>query len=133
MVLHGQGLSVRSIAKRTGLNRMKVHRIIAARLSTLDNSPDDGDEPMALLDGTEDDHRGPFTFVGVGDEHEVRLCDANGVSCGLVDAWRWCMASDAACGWTGSFWEDLMASIQAAGARQVADPQPPGFTRWVQD
>jgi hypothetical protein len=139
-LLRAQGHSLREIAGLLSTSLGAVQRALKRRpvsvtayLDLPDGDDLDEDAGMVLLDGTEVEHPGPFVFVGVGDAGEVRLLDSKSVSCGLTAAYRWCMARDEESGWTGSFWEDLMAQIAAAGARQVPNPQRPGYTMWVQD
>jgi hypothetical protein len=94
--LRREGFSIRAIADRLGLSRMKVHRTLTADLP----ENDDEDEP-ALFD-PELVLAEPFTFCGVetalitdrrDDSRaatEERWLDGNGRSCSVLDIWRYC-------------------------------------------
>src|SRR6516162_2139844 len=81
--LHRDGLSVRAIAKRLGLSRMKVHRVLMAAGSAVGVTTDHGEDTEYLLD--DDAERvvvPPLTFVG--DDRRIRWVDAERVS---VTSW----------------------------------------------
>jgi hypothetical protein len=107
--LHRQGFSIRAIADRLGLSRMKVHRTLTA-VPEADGYDDEDDEA-----GPFDDYEPvpPFVFVGlaVAEDASNPLKDANGRPFGPgpravhgrgasvpnpeLDIWRWCADADA--------------------------------------
>jgi hypothetical protein len=95
--LDRQGFSIRAIADRLGLSRMKVHRTLTAvpEADGYDDEDDDG--------GVYDDYEPvpPFTFVGLALAEDgngrpfgpcPRAVDGRGVSVPNpeLDMWRWC-------------------------------------------
>jgi hypothetical protein len=102
--LHGEGLSIRAIANRLGLSRMKVHRTLTdSRKGTADDWGDDEDGGLALVSADADyPPPPPYTYVGtelVALEsrdmdsqlvEEDRWLDGNGHSCSMLDIYRWC-------------------------------------------
>ena len=65
--LHGEGLSIRAIANRLGLSRMKVHRTLTdSRTVTADDLDDDEDGGLALVCADADyPPPPPYTCAGV--------------------------------------------------------------------
>jgi hypothetical protein len=133
--LHGEGFSIRAIAERLGLSRMKVHRTLtdSRRADDWDDDDDETDEGLALFDGEPvPQATPPFTFVGIntewvrlpGDDYATRqdterYLDANGRSVSVLDIWR----ADFADGSEGhGYMADAQAQIEAAGYRKVSDP-----------
>ena len=121
--LHGEGLSIRAIANRLGLSRMKVHRTLTA-----DDAHDWDDDGLALH--SDDDRRAvpPFVFVGLATEllqlpgcdtaermDSERFLDANGQSCSMLDIWRTDGSEDK------GYLDDAIRQIEAAGYRQAHD------------
>jgi len=94
--LRREGFSIRAIADRLGLSRMKVHRTLTADL------PEDDDEDEPALFDPEPVLVEPFTFCGVEavlitDRHddpraatEERWLDSNGRSVSVLDIYRYC-------------------------------------------
>jgi len=93
--LHREGFSIRAIADRLGLSRMKVHRTLTADL------PEDDDEDEPALFDPEPVLAEPFTFCGaetvlitdrLDDPRaatEERWLDGNRRSCSVLDIWRY--------------------------------------------
>jgi hypothetical protein len=103
--LHREGLSIRAIADRLGLSRMKVHRTLTAVPDDWDD--DEGDEDRGRFDDYEPVP--PFRFVGLATPEDrrgnplkdgngrvfppsPRALDGRGVSVPNPDLeiWRWC-------------------------------------------
>lgn len=146
--LHREGFSIRAIADRLGLSRMKVHRTLTMLTLTVpDWDDDEGDDPDA---GPFDDYEPipPFRFVGLALAEDRRgnpLRDANGHPFGPapravdgrgvsvpnpeLDIWRWCAHADA----EGDF--DAAERVRADWAGQLAAARVrcDERGRWVQD
>jgi hypothetical protein len=131
----GEGPSIRAIAKRLGLSRMKVQRILAAAADD-----DDEESGLALLDGSGGyEAVGPFEFVGMAEAvlelpgcdggqltMEPRFVDANGRSASMLDIYR----ADFADGSEGrGLMADAGAQIEAAGYHGVSTGD--GRWRWA--
>jgi len=136
---HGEGLSIRAVAKRLGLNRGKVYRALTRHAAAAE---DDDEGGVALLDA----ERGylavrPFTFVGIesvvatqpGDDiaearDMERFLDGNGYWCSMLDIWR----ADFADGSEGhGYLVDAQPQFEQAGYRRVSTGD--GYWHWERD
>jgi hypothetical protein len=132
--LHREGFSIRAIADRLGLSRMKVHRTLTAAAEADDYGEDDAD----LDAGPYDDYEpvAPLRFVGLADPEDYkgdplkdghgrpfppqpRALDANGVSVSntVLAMYRFCAYLDAAGDFAAAkrLREDWNAQLAAAG------------------
>jgi hypothetical protein len=117
--LHGQGRSIRSIAREVGLSRSQVHRILAA-------DADDDDARLALMDVDDadpDDPEGdrvdpPLVFVGIDFEGfprgVERVLDAAGRHVDGLRLYRWRQHHD------GDGHDAELEAAEADLARQIA-------------
>ena len=132
--LHRERWSIRAIADKLGLSRMKVHQTLSA-------DPDNDDERLALFAEDSDGLVPPFLFVGMdppqGRQALERFVDNRGVSCTVLDIWR---ADRDEQGLSLGYLADATRQVDAAGYvrvsrsdgfwewRRAGDPLPSGYT-----
>ena len=129
--LHREGFSIRAIADRLGLSRMKVHRTLTA-VPEADGYDDEDDDGGGVYDDYEPVP--PFTFVGLALAEDAKgnpLKNGNGRQFGPcpravdgrgasvpnpeLDMWRWCAHARAE-------GDDAAAeAVEADWARQLAE------------